>query len=321
MQSVIPIVGIIFFSVVLIKAADVLATRLRKIANKTKMGGFFITALIVGLATSLPELFVGITSALDGVPNLSLGNAIGSNIADVTLVAGGAALLGGTVHIRNKAYSRDLLHAFLVGLAPLFLLLDNSLSRVDALILIAIYLFYNYDILLKRTKEVAHRETNAFVYLFRKIRKNHTEKHFMYVFLSLAVILFSADMIVKLGIDLSTSLQVPPLLIGLLFVSIGTSLPEFVVEFQAIRRHDVAVFLGDLLGSIVANGSLVVGITTLIHPITIQVFDEYLFATIFFLLLFLFFYFYVRTRQRLERWEGAILIFLYIVFMVIEFSR
>lgn len=321
MTTPLALLGIIFFSIVLMKSANVLASHLRKIATQTKVGGFFLTSLIIGLATSVPELFVGITSALDNVPNLSLGNALGSNIANVSLVAGGAALIGGTVHIRSKAYARDLLHSFLAGLAPLFLLLDNSLSRVDGLILLAIYGFYNYDILMKRMRDIDDQNENAIVALFRRFKNNHTQKHIMYVFLSIAVILFSSDMIVRIGKSLAEELQLPILLVGVFFIAVGTSIPEFVVSLQAIRKRDISLFLGDLLGSLVANGTLIIGVTTLIRPIQIQAFDDYVFATVFFLLLFLFFYFYVRTRRKLERWEGGALILLYFSFILVEFLR
>jgi len=315
------ILGIIAFSLILIKAADTLSVHLKSIATKTKIGGFFLTSFIVGLATSLPELFVGITSALNGVPNISLGNAIGSNIANMTIVAGGAALLAGKLRIHNHSYATDLLHAFIAGMAPLYLLMDNSLSRVDALILIALYFFYNYAILKRRNKEMHQDKTSMVLTLFRKITHPNTRKNFMYIFLSIAAILFSADMIVRIGMSVAEGLNISVLLVGLFFVAIGTSLPEFVVELQAIRKQDAPLYMGNLLGSIVANGTLVVGITALIHPIEIQAFGDYLVATLAFLLIFFVFYFFIRTKEMINRFEGFVLICIYSVFVLIEFIR
>ncbi|PJC34114.1 hypothetical protein CO051_00400 [Candidatus Roizmanbacteria bacterium CG_4_9_14_0_2_um_filter_39_13] len=315
------IAGIIIFSLVLIKAAGILAVHLKALAIKTHLGGFFISAFIIGLATSLPELFVGITSALNGVPNISLGNAIGSNIANMTLVAGGAALLAGNLKIRNHSYASDLLHAFIAGMAPLYLLMDNSLSRVDALILIALYFFYNYAILKKRNKEAHEDKSGVISTLFRRITHSNSRKDFMYIFLSIAAILFSADMIVRIGMDVAVGLNISVLLVGLFFVAIGTSLPEFVVEFQAIRKQDAPLYMGNLLGSIVANGTLIVGITALISPIHIQAFNDYLVATLAFLVIFFVFYFFIRTKEMINRFEGFVLISIYAVFVLIEFLR
>lgn len=313
------ILKIIFFSLILIKASGLLAVHLKSVARKTKLGGFFLTSFIVGLATSLPELFVGLTSALNGVPNISLGNAIGSNIANMTLVAGGAALLAGKLKIHNHSYATDLLHAFLAGMAPLFLLMDNSLSRVDALILIALYFFYNYAILKKRNAKLHQNDADMITTILRRITHPNNGKDYMYIFLSIAAILFSADMIVRIGMSLAVSLNISALLVGLFFVAIGTSLPEFVVEFQAIRRQDAPLYMGNLLGSIVANGTLIVGLTALIAPIEIQAFNDYLTATLAFLFIFFVFYFFIRTKEMVNRAEGFILILIYAVFAAIEF--
>jgi len=315
------ILGIIFFSLILIKSADILSTHLKVLAKKTKLGGFFLTSLIVGLATSFPELFVGITSALSGVPNLSLGNVIGANIANVTLVAGGAAIIGGSIKIKNHAYASDLLHAFLASMTPLFLLMDNSLSRVDGLILIALYGYYNVSILRKRMPHMVQQEGNIFSSFLRKFKHNNSGKELMYIFGSTALILFSAQMIVSFGKEIASGLGISLLLVGLLIVSIGTTLPELTVDIKAVMKKDTELFLGNMLGSIVANATLVIGLVALISPIVINAYTDYVLSTVFFLLLFLYFYFFVRTKERLDRWEGFMLVGVYILFMVIEFSR
>jgi len=313
--------GIIIFSLILIKAADILAVHLKSLSLKTKLGGFFLTSLIVGLATSLPELFVGITASLGGVPNLSLGNAIGSNIANMTLVAGGAAFIGGSLKIHNHSYKEDLLHAFLAGMAPLFLLMDNALSRVDALILIALYFFYNYWILKARNKALVDHEEGVLPMLFRRLTHPKNNKDYTFIFLSIAIILFSADMIVRFGTGIATNVGISPLLVGLVIVAIGTSLPELVVEYKAVRKGDTPLYMGNLLGSIVANGTLIIGVTALISPITIQAFNDYILATVAFLLIFFLFYLFIRTKEMIMRWEGLLLILIYSMFIIIEFIR
>jgi len=319
-MTFLPVIGIGIFSLVLIKATDVLVKHLKVLAHKTELGGFFLSTLIVGLATSLPEISVGVTAALNGVPNIAMGNSIGSNIANLSIIAGGAALVGGRLRIENHSYGRDLIHAFLAGAAPLFLLMDNALSRVDALILIALYGFYNYLILKKRTTEIVeHAQHGVLHVVFSKIRHEKTGKHFALVFLSIAIVLFSADMIVRFGTSIAEGLDISVLLVGIVFVAIGTSLPEFVVELKAIREGSTSLYLGNLLGSVVANGTLVVGITALISPITIRAFTDYLLATVFFLSIFTFFYFFVQTHQRLARWEGALLVMVYVLFVLLEF--
>lgn len=315
------ILGIAIFSLVLFKSADILALHLKALSIRTKLGGFFLTSLIVGLATSLPETFVGIISAINGVPSLALGNVIGANIANMTVVAGGAALLAGSLKIKNKTYASDLLYAFLAAMAPLYLLMDRVLSRVDAVILIVLYLFYNYAILKKQNTNNYDNNSNILTRLLRKIQHPDNRKDYMYVFVSIAAILFSADMIVRIGMSLSSSLNISLLLVGLVFVSLGTTLPEFAVEIQAIRNKDASLYMGNLVGSIVANGTLIIGITSLIQPIHISAFSTYLLATIALLIIFFTFYMFVRTKEMINRIEGLALVIIYAIFVTIEFIK
>ncbi len=313
-----------FFSFSLVKATDVLIINLRRLARTTRLGEFAVTTMFLALATSLPELFVGITSALEGTPNLSLGNIIGSNIADLSLVIGGAALIGGTVGVHGQFLRRDVFYAFLAGAAPMILLFDKSLSQVDGLILLALYGFYHVIVFTERKKEMvtAKKEEEGMVrQLLRRLNHRGGGKELAWVFLGVALLLFSADMIVRIAGWLTLSLHVPLLLIGLFVVAVGTSLPELAFELKAVRAHKPEMVFGDLLGSIVANGTLVIGFTALLTPIKIRAFDEYLLATMIFVATFALFYFFIRTKRKLERWEGALLLGLYFLFIFLEFAR
>ena len=129
---------LIFFSLVLIKATDILTESLRGLAAVTKVGKFAITSLLLAFATSIPELVVGVTSALEGQSSLALGAIIGSNIADISLVIGGAALIGGSFSVVGEFLKIDIFSVFLAGVMPLMLLIDGRLSHVDGLILLSI---------------------------------------------------------------------------------------------------------------------------------------------------------------------------------------
>ena len=317
--QILQFIGIIFFSFVLIKATDIIVVHLRSIARKTNLGSFYLTAIIIGMATSLPELFVGITSALENQPNLSLGNVIGSNIADISLIVGLAAVISGSLKIKNHDIEvKDLLHAFIAGIIPFLLLLDKTLSRVDGLILLSMYGFYNYLILNKR-----HRyfdDENGFIIGFlRRIHHNHVAKDFMYTFLGIAIILFSSDMIVRLGASFAGNMGIPIILVGLFIVAVGTSLPELAFGIEAIKKKESEMFLGNLLGSLVANGTFIIGITALLNPITVQAISEYYIAIFTFIVTFVMFFIFIRTKHSLERWEGILLIAAYLMFLMIEF--
>lgn len=313
------LLGIIFFSIVLIQATDLLLVHLKALSKKTGLGGFFLTSLILGLATSLPELFVGITAALEGTPIISLGDIIGSNIVDLSLVVGLAALLGGSLRISDESNSEDLVHAFMAGIIPLLLLLDKTLSRVDGLILISFYGFYHYYIL-KGKRTISDKEGGLIAGILRRLRANHVERDFSLLFLGIGLLVFSADMIVRFSRSLALKLNLPIFLVGLFLVAIGTSLPELVFELKAVVKRESGMFMGNLLGSIVANSTLIIGLVALIAPIRINSLYKYITAVFFYVLIFSLFYLFVKTKNKLERWEGAVLILIYIFFIIFELA-
>ena len=146
---------ILIFSFLLIKATDILVINLKNISQKTKVSQYAITTILLALATSLPELVVGVVAATRGESGLVLGNIIGSNIVNLSLVIGGATLVGGSVIVRGSFLKSDVFYAFLAGSAPMLLLFDKNLTRLDGIILIVLYGFYNTVVLKKRQKELA----------------------------------------------------------------------------------------------------------------------------------------------------------------------
>lgn len=321
-MTLVYLILIIVFSFLLVKATDVLIINLKSFSKNIGMGQFAATTLILALATSLPELFVSLAAALEGAPNLALGTVIGSNIADLSLIIGGAALLGGGILVKGTFMKKDVFYAFLAGAAPMILLFDKNLSRVDGLILLVIYAFYNVWVLAERKQLAESREEEGFVRtIIRRLNHRGTKTELAWIFLGVALLLFSADMVVKFASKLAYGLNVPLILIGLLVVAIGTSLPELAFELKAVKLKQPEMVFGDLLGSLVANGTLVIGLATLISPLRIRGFESYLMATMAFVIVFGVFYFFIRTKKKLERWEGAVLIGIYLIFVLLEFLQ
>jgi cation:H+ antiporter len=312
------------FSLLLIKATDIIIVNLKAFSQKTRLGQFAITTSLLALATSLPELIVCLTAALEGEQNLALGNIIGANIANLSLVIGGAAFFGGVVTVRGLFLRRDVFYTFLAGAAPMVLLFDKSLSRIDGLVLLALYGFYNTAVMRERNQQLAEAkgEEEGFIrHLIRRLNHQGTKKELGWLFLGVAFLLFSAEMIVNLAGIMAVTLNLPLLLIGLFVVSVGTTLPELTFSLKAIREHEPSMVFGNLLGSVVANGTLIIGLVALISPFRIQAFDKYLLATLAFVTIFGFFYLFIRSKHRLERWEGIILFGVYLLFVLLEFLK
>lgn len=314
---------IIVFSVLLIKAAEWVIVALRRIARKSKTGVFAISAIILAIGTSLPELFVGITSAIEKAPNIALGVVIGSNIANTAVITGLVALFVGGITIREDYLKRDVGLALVAGLLPLALMADGVLGRVDGLVLLAAYGAYASSFFKERFTEIAeeHKKESFFYRFWKKI--NHidstTTKEYGRLFVGIGLLLFSGEMIVRNAESLASALGVPIFIIGLIVLALGTSLPELAFSLRSVGEGHPSMFFGNLLGSTIANSTLIVGITSLIYPIKVTAFSDYAVAVFSFIIIFLTFWLFIKTKHRLDRWEGAILLILYAAFIVVEF--
>lgn len=311
---------LVFFSFLLIKSTEILVAALERLSRISRIGKFAITSFFMALATSLPELFVSITAALEKKPNLALGNIIGSNIANLSLVIGGAALVGGSIGVVGNFLKKDIFYAFLAGSLPVVMLVDNKLSKVDGLMLLAIYGVYQFSVLKGKRQRVG--KDRLVRGILRRLGKTETDRQIAWIFFGVALLIFSADAIVKIAGLIAYEFKVPILLVGLFLVAVGTSLPELSFSIGALVKKQVGMVFGDLLGSIVANSTLILGITSLLSPVILEGgFKVYFWAVVFYFIIFAAFWFFVRTKKKLERWEGVVLLLLYLVFVIFEFWR
>ncbi|MBI2010563.1 MAG: sodium:calcium antiporter [Candidatus Chisholmbacteria bacterium] len=313
---------IIFFSLLLAKGTQVIVRSLHRLAERTRLGTFGLAAFLVALATGLPEIFVAVTSALEGVPELSLGNVMGANIANLSLVIGLAALVGGSVGVVGEFLRQDFFTAFLAASLPMLLLLDGTLGRIDAVVLLTIYVIFNVATL---WKEPAYRQRRRIIPSYRffsKLANWDTDKEVVWIIVGSGVVLFAAQMLVSTAIKLAAVIHVPEFLVGLFFVSVGTTLPELSFGIAAIRRKEVGMVYGNVLGSVVANATLVIGLAALISPIKLQKgFSEYLLATMAFVVVFSLFWVLAYSKKKLTRGEGLVLLLVYLGFILLEFWR
>lgn len=320
------LVALFFLVFALIKSSDQVVVALRRLSRETHTKTFVLSAILLAVATSFPELFVGITSALNKTSTLSFGNILGANIANVSLVAGIAALVAGRVHISKEYIKKEVLMAAVAGILPLLLIYDKSLSRLDGGILLLAYIAYATSFYKERFLQISHHHRKE-GYIHRFLRNFehpveeviHHPKEWFRFFLSIGVMLLSASLIVKVATTLAVAISVPVFLIGLVLLSVGTTLPELVFSIRSLGEHAPTMFFGNLLGSIIANSTLILGLVALISPVQINGVSEYMIAVTTFLVVFGVFWFFIRSKPTLERWEAAILLIIYLTFVFVEF--
>lgn len=281
---------------------------------------YTVAGILVALITTAPELSVGVAASLQNKGVVALGSVIGSNIVNLSLIVGVAVMISGSVGIVGDFVKKELGMAFLAGLGPLILLMDGRLSRWDGLILLLIYFLYIYDLLFKKNRPLHHHERILKTHLKQEKIKARADvsKALFQLVAGMLSLLGLAYLVVRLAVDLAESLNMPVGVIGLVVVAIGTSLPELMLTMGAIKKKEVALVFGDLLGSVVANATLVVGITAVISPFGAQLFPRYALAIVSFMFIFGLFWMFTSTKRKLERWEGMILVGVYLVFVGLE---
>mgnify|MGYP001594000762 CR=1 FL=1 len=324
-----PTLGLIlllfFFVFILIKSADLIVAALRRFSKETHTKIFILSAIFLAVATSFPELFVGVSSALEATPHLSLGNVMGANIANISLVAGLSALIVGSISVHGEFIKHEVWVALLAGILPFILIIDGALSKNDGILLLFLYLIYALSFFKDRFLTVTHSQRKE-GYIHRFLRDfehprvdQHVLKDVGKLILGLSLLIVSADVIVKIAVKIASSAGVPIFLVGLFLLSIGTTLPELVFSIKSLRRKESSMFFGNILGSVIANSTLILGITSIIHPINVINVRGSLVAVVAFVIIFSTFWFLIKRRLNIGRGGASLLLLLYGIFVVIEF--
>lgn len=297
--------------IVLVISGTGLVKTLTKIAQFLRLSEFVAAFVIMAAATSLPELFVGITSALAKKPALSLGNIIGANILDLTLVLGIIVIAARGIKIREKNLKKDARWMAILSILPLILFfIGRSLSRIDGAILILVFFIYSYRVLKTRRghKKIVNGHVGRYEIVFAIL-----------LFITCLVLLFvSANFVVKYASALAIELSLPPIMIGLFLISIGTTLPELVFGVRASLMKHGEMALGDQIGTVIFNSTLVIGLAALIYPIS-AAFTPFIIAFSFLLVVSFLVITFIESGGMLGVKEGISLILIYLFFVMVEF--
>lgn len=290
----------------------------RLVGGLTGRGKVVVASVLVALSTSLPELFVTFASVIENKPEIALGTLLGSNVADLSIIIGGAVLLAGSLPIVGDYWRFELAAAFLAGVAPILLMLDGRLSRIDGMILIVIYLIYLYDLVLGGRKKHLHKSTVSHGGIFTKIGKHRFSergKPLVQLIAGILVLFVCGDWLVLIGSRMAGDWGVPIGVVGILVVSVGTSLPELFLSTGAILKKNVALVLGNILGSVITNATLIVGLLAFFRPFGIEKIEGYALVNMAFVVVFGLFWMFTSTKKKLERWEGLILLGIFLIFV------
>ena len=190
---------------------------------------------------------------------------------------------------------------------------------MDGVALLVVYVLYNVTTLWGRKEYMQRRRQPIFRRILRRLGNWDTDREIIWIVVGAAALVVSADVLVRVAVRMAESLGAPVFLVGLFLVAVGTSLPELSFEIGAIRKKEIGMVYGNLLGSVVANSTLVLGVTVLLSPIRlVEGLRVYLVATIAFVVVFGAFWLFAYSKKKLERWEGGVLLLIYVGFIILE---
>lgn len=289
-----------------VKSADMTIRHVSHVSGTFRLSKYIIGFIVIAVISILPETFISIASALQGIPSFGLGTLFGSNVADLTLVF--AIIIFSTKHgirVGSKVLEDNVWYPLLL-LLPLILGLDGHYSRIDgAALIVAGLLFY--------------------VWIFRK---NHLEnlpdrsseprvKNILFLVLGMAGLVIGSHLTVKFGVELAFTLGLSPLLIGMLLVGIGTTMPELLFSLRALKQNNEEIAFGDILGTVISDATIVVGILALVAPFEFSKRIVYLTGSFMLIAAFILFAL-MRSGHRLTKKEGVLLLLFYLTFVVAE---
>jgi cation:H+ antiporter len=275
------------------------------IAQRLNIPQIVIGLTIVAMGTSMPEFCVSLVSALKGTPDLAVGNVVGSNIFNVLLIVGVAALVAPMI-ISRSTVKKDIPWAVFSAIILSAMCLDHDISRIDALILtIGIIAFMIYTLRAAKKGEVEQEEGE------KKDYKPIVAVGL--VLLGMACLIFGSNLFVDAATKVAQELHVSEGVIGLTIVAGGTSLPELATSVVAARKGQSAIAIGNVIGSNVFNTLMIVGVTGLICPMQIEGITPIDLAVMTIGIALLWFFSY--TKFTVERWEGALLTLIFTGYM------
>ncbi|KKT40750.1 MAG: Inner membrane protein YrbG, predicted calcium/sodium:proton antiporter [Candidatus Collierbacteria bacterium GW2011_GWA2_46_26] len=290
-----------------------------KLAHDIRTNRLMLASVLVGFSTSLPELFVGVAAALRGQPQIALGDIVGANLANLSWIIGGAALVFGSVPVIGDYLRKELWVTMGIAMFPFILISDGKLSRFDGLVLVLLYFIYVNNLVrngnsplkhlkLSGRKPVVHRLKTRMEPLVETIK----------LVVGLGVLGVCAWMLINVVIRISSSWGVSPFWVGLVILATGTTLPELVLTIVASEKREISLILGNVLGSVVVNSTLILGIISLISPIVYVESLQRGISGLFLLIVLGLFWLFTKTKHKLDRWEGAVLVGVYAMFVGIQ---
>jgi cation:H+ antiporter len=279
------------------------------IAGKLGLSPGLIGLTVVSFGTSAPELLVSITAALKGASDIALGNVIGSNISNITLVLGISAIVF-PIALPRSVIKLDYAFTLVVSILFFILALNGVISLVDGLILLVLLVLIN----LYFFKSIARIEDDPDDIDLQKLKSTPYYLTVIFILGGIAGLYWGSEMFVENAIVIAQQFGISDRVIGVTVIAIGTSLPELATSLLAALKKQTDIALGNILGSNLMNILAIIGVTAVVKPILVSpVFltNDFIWMLGFTLILLPM----IITKLRISRWEGGVLLLGYLLYL------
>jgi len=301
---------------VLWKSADWFVDGAVEVAEKLRLPHMLVGLVLVSLATTAPELTVSLVAALQGSPDIALGNAVGSVIVDDSVALGLAAIFAPAPLIADPRFFRTIV-MFLptISFLAFFMVLDGTLDRVDGLVLLGMFVGYLVMSYLRERRARSDDRNTPYSELIEEKPEEIGWPKILGLFAAgLVGLILGSELLVSGAKGIATFLRIPPVVIGLTVVAVGTSIPEIVTAVTAARKGHAGIALGNILGADILNICWVAGLSAIANPLraeknVIMVMFPAMITIVLATLLM------IRTEHRLSRREGYVLLLLYVLYI------
>ncbi len=293
-----------------------LVKSLVQIARYLQWREFIIAFFVMAFAASLPDLFIDVNAALQHKPLLALGDILGGNLVDLTLVLAIAVFFSKkSLSAESEMVQTSAFFTTAIAVLPLLLILDGRLSRIDGVILIAAFFLYSgwlfsksqhFKKVYKKTKESAVVGFKTFLWNILKI------------IVLIGLLLAASQAVITSAQFFSNSFGISLALVGILIVGLGNSFPDLYFSIISARKNENWLVLGELMGSVIICATLVLGLVALCFPFDIIDFAPFFTARIILIAAAVLSFIFIKTGRKITKKEGLVLLFLYIIFLIIE---
>ena len=312
-----PIVSLAAGLILLVWSAERFVAGAAVTATNLGVSSLIIGLTIVSIGTSAPEILVAVSASLEAAPKLAIGNAIGSNIANIGLV------LGVTAIAAQLPFSQEILKnevRWLIGatLLAFFCLVNLFLGAMDGLFLLAglgliLYLMFNKQSSNPQSQGGASGD-------LPDIPIMPTHKGVLWLIFGLLLLLISAQVVTKAAVEIANQLGVDELIVGLTVIAIGTSLPELAASVTAAVKGHAEIAIGNVIGSNILNILAVLAVPALMHPVAVDsivIWRDYGVMALLTLILVIF----AQLRGAISRLEGALMLCIWIGYNVVLYMQ